>query len=118
MYNFLSLENETCYDLTLLILRSKTNKGLCVAASSVNDTTMTLTHITVRLFVNDINHQYIPNCGNVGSALLDSSYEFSCALNFNELEEVEFVISGYDPHKWTTVVRVTIAHHCTNSEGI
>ena len=71
--------------------------------------------------MNDINHQYVPNCGNVGSTLLENSYEFSCALNFNELEEVDFVINGYDTSindDWTTAVRVTIAHHCTDSDGM
>ena len=71
--------------------------------------------------MNDINHQYVPNCDNVGSTLLEDSYEFSCVLNFNELEEVEFVINGYDASindEWTTTVRVTIAHHCTDSDGM
>ena len=112
-----------CYNLELLFLKSKTNKGLCVAASSnnVSDTTGALSQIEVKLFVNDINHQYVPNCGIVGSTLLEISYEFSCALNFNELKDVEFVINGYDTSindEWTTAVRVTIAHHCTDSDGM
>ena len=87
----------------------------------VSDTTGALSQITVKLFVNDINHHYVPNCGNVRSTLLENSYEFSCALNFNELEEVKFVINGYDASindEWTTAVRVTIAHHCTDSDGM
>ena len=95
-----------CYNLQLLFLKSKTNKGLCVAASSNN--------------VSDTTNQYVPNCGNVISTLLEDSYEFSCALNFNELKELEFVINGYDASindVWTTAVRVTIAHHCTDSDG-
>ena len=51
-----------CYNLELLFLKSKTNKELCVAISSnnVSDTTGALSQITVKLFVNDINHQYVP----------------------------------------------------------
>ena len=115
------LENEACYNLALLFLKSETSKGLCVAANGGNTTTM-LTQIAVKLIVNDINHQHTTNCGDVGSTLLDYSYDFSCALNFNELKEVEFEISGYNAsyghgNKWTTTVRVTIAHHCTESES-
>ena len=112
--------NETCYDLSLLFLKSQT-KGLCVAASSTDVSDMELTQITVGLFINDINHQYVPNCGSVGSSVLNDSYKFSCALDYNELREVEFVISGYNVSindEWSTKVRVAIAHHCTNSEGI
>ena len=103
-------------------MKSETSKGLCVAAdvTDVGDMRMTLSQIAVKLIVNDINHQYTTNCGDAGSTLLDNSYEFSCALNFNELKKVEFDISGYNAssdNKWSTTVRVTIAHHCTNSEG-
>ena len=113
------LESEACYNLTLLFLKSETSKGLCVAANG-GDITITLTQIAVKLIVNDINHQYTTYCGDVGSTLLDYSYDFSCALNFNKLKEVEFEISGYNTssdNKWTTTVRVTIVHHCTESEG-
>ena len=123
MQFFVTLENKMCYNLGLHLLKSKTNKGLCVAASSnnVSDTTGALSQIEVKLFVNDINRQCVPNCGNVGSTLLENSYDFSCALNFNELKEVELVINGYDASindEWTTAVRVTTTHHCTDSDGM
>jgi len=116
----LSLLEETCYGLSLLFLQSQ-SKGLCVAASSTNigDPTLTLTQISVTLLINGINHQFFPNCGIVGFSLLNSSYKFSCALNFNSLKEVEFSISGYNASindEWSTAVRVTIEHHC--AEGI
>ena len=110
------LESEACYNLALLFLKSETSKGLCIAAHGAP--TITLNQIAVKLIVNDINHQYTTNCGDVGSTLLDYSYDFSCALNFIELKEVEFEISGYNAssdNKWTTTVRVTITHQCIES---
>ena len=47
-----TIENEICYNLELLFLKSKTSKAaLCVAASSnnVSDTTGALSQITVKL---------------------------------------------------------------------
>ena len=65
------------------------------------------------------NHQYFPHCGSAGSSVLSDYYEFSCAPNFDKLEEIEFAVVGHNVSTgdiWSTTVRVTILHQC--SEGI
>jgi len=73
--------------------------------------------MSVKLVINGINHQYLSQCGNVGSSLMNNSHEFSCILkSFNDFKEVEFVVIGYNASindKWSTIIRVTIAHYCT-----
>lgn len=116
IFIYLTSGNETCYDLSLLSLKSE-SKGFCVSAST-NDAT--LTQISVRLLVDGINHQYFPHCGIVGALPQDSTHEFSCALEFNELKEVEFIISGYNASindEWRSKVQLSITHHCTDPEG-
>jgi len=80
---------------------------------------MTLTQITIILLINDINHQYFPYCGSIGSSGLSDTYEFSCApISFDKLKELEFVIMGHNASTgdlWSASVRVTILHQC--SEG-
>ena len=76
--------------------------------------------LSVRLLVDDTNKLYFPTCGIAGSSLSNNLHEFNCALSLDDLSEVEFVIiraQGYVDKEWTTKVKVSIAHDCTNSKG-
>ena len=112
-------KGERCYDLELLILNSDA-KGLCISTNdTVGNRITTLTHISIRLMVDDISHQYPTHCGKIGSSVLSDHCEFSCTLkNFDE-SEVEFRIKGKDfsiDDWWSATVRVIILRQC--SEGI
>ena len=76
--------------------------------------------LSVRLLVDDTNKLYFPTCGIAGSSLSNNLHEFNCALSLDDLSEVEFFIiraRGYVDKEWTTKVKVSIAHDCTNSKG-
>ena len=113
---FLTKLDEVCYDFVLLILKSVT-KGLCASViGNISDKAMPLTQITVKLLIDNINHQYSPYCGSVGSSTPSDQYEFSCALSFEDLEEVEFTIKAYNTstsNQWRAKLKIGILHQCT-----
>ena len=74
-------------------------------------------HIAHTSIINNINHQYSPYCVGIASSPLPSHYEFSCTpTSFDELEKVEFIVTGFDASivdRWSATVTVTILHHCS-----
>ena len=96
----------------MLFLKSDT-KGFCVSAANVSDHSMTK-HRAHTNIINDINHQYSPYCASIGSSPLPNHYKFSCTpKSFDELEKVEFIVTGSIVDHWSATVTVTILHHCS-----
>ena len=114
-------KGQVCYDLELLILNSDA-KGFCISTNdTVGNHITTLTHISIRVMVDDISHQYPTHCGKIGSSVLSDYREFSCTLKHSDESEVEFKIKGYNSFIddwWSAIARVIIIfHQCSNSKG-
>ena len=89
---------------------------LCISSvATVRNNSMTFTNTSVRRTVDNNDNLHLRHCNDSGPSTLSGHYVFSCA-NFDELEEVQFIIGGYSNNSingwWSSTVRI-ILHSCS-----
>ena len=108
-----------CYQFFLLYFYSRAN-GLCMTAKTKNSNGTIMRDLSIRLLVNDINHQYFPYSGKFESDSVDNSYTFSCTKDPRATMAL-VTVKGYDiimRDEWRSTIKIIVEGDCFKSKGI
>jgi len=93
---------------------------MSVRANSTNEATVfNQRDISIRLLIDDINHQYFPYCGKFESDSLHNSYTFSCTMD-PTVSKAVVIVKGYDTvtsDEWSSTIKINVEDKCFRTKG-